>query len=247
MVAFCAEHDPHVEPDERLPLPPAGGRGDAGAGDRLRAGHRDRRARRGARLRPGRPRTGFPAVVASISFFVNAGIRFVEEMCKMRAFTAAVGPHQPRALRRHRPEGPPVPLRRAGQLARPHRGPAREQRAAHRARDARRHPVARTPGPGPSSCRRGTRPSACPGPWDQQWSLRMQQVLAYETDLLEYDDLFDGSHVIEAPHRRAGRRGHGRARRRAGPGRRLRGHRRAEGPPGRAPTPSACAASSPAS
>ena len=42
-----------------------------------------------------------------------------------------------------------------------------------------------------------------PRPWDQQWSLRMQQVLAYETDLLEYDDIFDGSHVVEAAHRRA--------------------------------------------
>jgi (2R)-ethylmalonyl-CoA mutase len=37
-----------------------------------------------------------------------------------------------------------------------------------------------------------------PRPWDQQWALRIQQVLAYETDLLEYDDIFDGSHVIEA-------------------------------------------------
>ncbi len=37
-----------------------------------------------------------------------------------------------------------------------------------------------------------------PRPWDQQWSMRMQQILAFETDLLEYDDIFDGSHVIEA-------------------------------------------------
>ena len=162
MVAFCAEWIPQVEPDERLLLPPAGGGGDAGAGDRLRPGHRHRRARRRAGVRPGAPRTGSRRCSRSISFFVNAGIRFVEETCKMRAFTAAVGPHRPRALRRHRPEGPPLPLRRAGQLARPHRGAAREQRAAHRARDARRHPVEATPGPGRSSCRRGTRRSACP-------------------------------------------------------------------------------------
>ena len=53
-------------------------------------------------------------------------------------------------------------------------------------------------GPGRSSCRPGTKRSACPRPWDQQWSLRIQQVLAYETDLLEYDDIFEGSKVIEA-------------------------------------------------
>ena len=64
-----------------------------------------------------------------------------------------------------------------------------------------------------------------PRPWDQQWSLRMQQVLAFETDLLEYDDLFDGSHVIEA-RPPSWRRGAGRARRRAGDGRRVRGGRR---------------------
>src|SRR5215471_9142477 len=50
-----------------------------------------------------------------------------------------------------------------------------------------------TPAPAPSNCPPGTRPR----PWDQQWSLRMQQVLAYESDLLEYPDLFEGSHVVE--------------------------------------------------
>ena len=111
---------------------------------------------------------------------------------------AALGRADPRALRRHRRQAAPLPLRRAGQLARAHRGPAREQRAAHRARDARRDDVARTPGPAPCSCPRGTRRSACPGPWDQQWSLRIQQVLAFESDLLEYDDLFEGSTVVAA-------------------------------------------------
>ena len=74
----------------------------------------------------------------------------------------AVGPHRPRALRRHRRQGPPLPLRRAGQQPRAHRGPAREQRAAHRARGARRDAVEGGPGPVASSCRRGTRRSACP-------------------------------------------------------------------------------------
>ena len=84
----------------------------------------------------------FPAVFASISFFVNSGIRFVEETAKMRAFTQLwdrIG------LERYGvtdAEGAPLPLRRAGQQPRPHRGAAGEQRAAHRAGDARRHAVA---------------------------------------------------------------------------------------------------------
>ena len=77
-----------------------------------------------------------------------------------------VGPDLPRALRRDRREAAPVPLRRAGELARPHRGPAREQRAAHRARDARRHPRARLAGardPAPV-LERGARPPPSVGP-----------------------------------------------------------------------------------
>ena len=76
----------------------------------------------------------------------------------------AVGRDHPRALRRHRREDAPVPLRRPGQLARADRGAAGEQRAADRPGDARRDPVARTPAPAPSSCPPGTRRSACPGP-----------------------------------------------------------------------------------
>ena len=71
---------------------------------------------------------------------------------------------------------------------------------------ARRHACPRTPGPAPCSCRPGTRRSACPGPWDQQWSLRIQQVLAFESDLLEYDDIFEGSKVDRGQDGRAGRR-----------------------------------------
>ena len=105
----------------------------------------------------------FPEVVGRISFFVNAGIRFVEEMCKLRAFGALWDRITARALRRHRREAAALPLRRAGELARPHRGAAREQRAAHRARDARRHALEGTHGRARCSCRRGTRRSACPG------------------------------------------------------------------------------------
>ena len=139
----------------------------------------------------------FPEVVGRISFFVNAGIRFVEEMCKLRAFGRLWDRIVRRALRRHRRTAAAVPLRRAGQLARPHRGPAREQRAAHRARSARRDAVE---GRSRRAVQLPTWNEALglPRPWDQQWSLRIQQVLAYETDLLEYDDLFAGSHVVEA-------------------------------------------------
>ena len=112
------------------------------------------------------PEDRFPAVVASISFFVNAGIRFVEETCKMRAFTADVGSAHPRAVRRHRSEGPPLPLRRAGELAGSDRGATREQRAAHRARDARGHAVQAGPGPlgAAAGLERGARPPAALGP-----------------------------------------------------------------------------------
>ena len=140
----------------------------------------------------------FEKVVGRISFFVNAGVRFVEETCKMRAFVRLWDEITARALRRAGREDAPVPLRRAGQLARPDRGPAGEQRAADRARDARGDAVQERPRPRRTAAgvERGAR--ACPRPWDQQWSLRLQQVLAFESDLLEYDDIFEGSHVIEA-------------------------------------------------
>ena len=78
----------------------------------------------------------------------------------------AVGPHRPGALRRHRRQGPAVPLRRAGEQPRPHRGAAREQRAAHRPRGARRHPVEERPGPfdPAAGVERGARPAPPVGP-----------------------------------------------------------------------------------
>ena len=69
-----------------------------------------------------------------------------------------------------------------------------------------------------------------PRPWDQQWSLRIQQVLAFETDLLEYDDIFDGSHVVEAKTAELVDAAQAELDDVLGPRRRLRGHRRAEGP-----------------
>ena len=100
-------------------------------------------------------------VFGRISFFVNAGVRFVEEHAKLRAMGGPVGADRPRALRRRRREAPALPLRRAGQLARAHRGAAREQRPADRARGARRDARPRRPRPRRPAARleRGARPA----------------------------------------------------------------------------------------
>ena len=83
MVAYTVDAGPEVEPDQHLLLPPAGGGRDAGAGDRLRDGDRERGARRGPRRGSAQEQMG--AVFGRISFFVNAGVRFVEEHAKLRA------------------------------------------------------------------------------------------------------------------------------------------------------------------
>ena len=105
-------------------------------------------------------------VVARISFFVNAGVRFVEEMCKMRAFARLWDKVTQRAVRHRRPRAPPLPLRRAGQLAGPDRGAAGEQHPADRPGDAGRHPVQGRPGPRRAAPRleRGAGPAAALGP-----------------------------------------------------------------------------------
>ena len=108
----------------------------------------------------------FPEVVSRISFFVNAGIRFVTEMCKMRAFVELWDEILPRRLRHRRPQAPPLPLRRAGELPRPHRAAAGEQRLPHPDRDAGGRPLEerprpRRPAPG---LERGPRPPAPLGP-----------------------------------------------------------------------------------
>ena len=158
--------DPEVEPDQHLQLPPAGGRGHAGAGDRLRDVARRSRSSTPCATRGRCRRRSSPSVVARISFFVNAGVRFVEEMCKMRAFVAALGRADPRALRRHRRQGAPLPLRRPGQQPGPDRGPAREQRPADRPRDAGGDALEGRAGAGhpAAGLERGARPAAAVGP-----------------------------------------------------------------------------------
>ena len=143
----------------------------------------------------------FPEVVGRMSFFVNAGTRFITEMSKMRAFVdlwdeicrERYGVEDPKKRRfRYGVQVNSLGLTEQQPENNPYRILCRCWPS--RCRSA--------PAPAPSSFRRGTRRSGLPRPWDQQWSLRLQQILAYETDLLEYGDLFDGSQVIEARSRR---------------------------------------------
>ena len=138
----------------------------------------------------------FGEVVGRISFFVNAGVRFVEEMCKMRAF-AQLWDELTRtrygvtdAKQRRFRYG--VQVNSLGLTeAQPENNVQRivlEMLAVTLSRDARARAV---------QLPAWNEALGLPRPWDQQWSLRLQQVLAFESDLLEYDDLFTGSVVVE--------------------------------------------------
>src|SRR4051812_23167093 len=139
----------------------------------------------------------FAQVVGRISFFCNAGIRFVEETCKMRAFTKMwdricaerYGVTDPK-LRRFRYG---VQVNSLGLTeAQPENNIQRivlETLGVALSKDARARAI---------QLPAWNEALGLPRPWDQQWSLRIQQVLAFESDLLEYDDIFEGSKVIEA-------------------------------------------------
>jgi (2R)-ethylmalonyl-CoA mutase len=143
------------------------------------------------------PQERMGEVVARISFFVNAGVRFVEEMCKMRAF----GRIWDKVTReRYGIENPKQRRFRYGVQvnslglteAQPENNVQRivlEMLAVTLSKDARARAV---------QLPAWNEALGLPRPWDQQWSLRMQQVLAYESDLLEYEDIFEGSKVVEA-------------------------------------------------
>lgn len=138
-----------------------------------------------------------PDVVGRISFFCNAGIRFVEETCKMRAFTALwdritkerYGVEDPK-LRRFRYGVQVNSLGLTEQQAENNvQRIVLEMLGVTLSKDARARAI---------QLPAWNEALGLPRPWDQQWALRMQQVLAFETDLLEYDDILAGSHVIEA-------------------------------------------------
>ena len=143
------------------------------------------------------PEEDFPIVFGRISFFVNAGVRFVTELCKMRAFVdlweeigrERYGVTDEKALRFRYG----VQVNSLGLTE-----PQPENNVYRILLEALAVTLSKR-----ARCRALQLPAwneamGLPRPWDQQWSLRLQQILAYETDLLEFEDLFDGSHVVEA-------------------------------------------------
>ncbi|MFD1509551.1 methylmalonyl-CoA mutase family protein [Lacimonas salitolerans] len=148
-------------------------------------------------LKPRVPAQDFPLLVGRISFFVNAGIRFVTEMCKMRAFVdlwdeicATRYGVEDAKYRRFRYG---VQVNSLGLTEQqPENNVYRiliEMLAVTLSKNARARAV---------QLPAWNEALGLPRPWDQQWSMRMQQILAYETDLLEFDDLFDGNPAVDA-------------------------------------------------
>jgi (2R)-ethylmalonyl-CoA mutase len=148
-------------------------------------------------LKPRVPEADFPALAARISFFVNAGIRFVTEMCKMRAFVDLWD-----EILRDRYGVEDAKFRRfrygvqVNSLGLTEQQPENnvyriliEMLAVTLSKKARARAV---------QLPAWNEALGLPRPWDQQWSMRMQQILAYETDLLEFDDLFDGNPAVDA-------------------------------------------------
>jgi len=142
------------------------------------------------------PEDRFPQIVGRISFFVNAGIRFIEETCKMRAFTEM---WDELTLKRYGVKDDKyrrfrygVQVNSLGLTAQqPENNIARillEMLSVTLSKNARARAI---------QLPAWNEALGLPRPWDQQWSLRFQQILGYETDLLEYPDIFDGSPVIE--------------------------------------------------
>jgi (2R)-ethylmalonyl-CoA mutase len=142
------------------------------------------------------PPERFSRVVGSISFFVNAGVRFITEICKMRAF---VDLWDEIARDRYSVEDPALRRFRYGvqvnSLGLTEQQPENNvyrillsMLAVTLSKKARARAV---------QLPAWNEALGLPTPWDQQWSLRLQQILAYETDLLEYGDIFDGSKEID--------------------------------------------------
>ncbi|KRS16765.1 protein meaA [Roseovarius indicus] len=148
-------------------------------------------------LKPRVPAEDFPVLAGRISFFVNAGIRFVTEMCKMRAFVdlwdeileTRYGVDNPK-FRRFRYG---VQVNSLGLTEQqPENNVYRiliEMLAVTLSKKARARAV---------QLPAWNEALGLPRPWDQQWSMRMQQILAYETDLLEFDDLFENNPAVDA-------------------------------------------------
>ncbi|MGD1877877.1 MAG: methylmalonyl-CoA mutase family protein [Kiloniellaceae bacterium] len=143
------------------------------------------------------PDADFPRVVGRISFFVNAGLRFVTELCKMRAFTELWD-----EICRERYGIEEEKYRRFRYGVQVHSLGLTEQQPENNVYRILLEMLAVTLSKN-ARARAVQLPAwnaalGLPRPWDQQWSLRLQQILAFETDLLEYEDIFDGSTVIAA-------------------------------------------------
>jgi len=147
-------------------------------------------------VRPIVPAADFEAVVSRISFFVNAGIRFVTELCKMRAFTQLwdeicrdrYGVQDEKARRfRYGVQVNSLGLTEQQPENNVYRI-VMEMLAVVLSKNARARAV---------QLPAWNEALGLPRPWDQQWSLRLQQIMAYETDLLEFGDIFDGSREVE--------------------------------------------------
>ena len=143
------------------------------------------------------PKHEFPELCGRLSFFVNAGIRFVTEMCKMRAF---VDLWDEILIKRYGVEDPKFRRFRYGvqvnSLGLTEQQPENnvyrilvEMLAVTLSKKARARAV---------QLPAWNEALGLPRPWDQQWSMRMQQIMAFETDLLEYEDLFEGNQVVDA-------------------------------------------------
>jgi len=143
------------------------------------------------------PKNEFPELCGRLSFFVNAGIKFVTEMCKMRAF---VDLWDEILIERYGVQNPKFRRFRYGvqvnSLGLTEQQPENnvyrilvEMLAVTLSKKARARAV---------QLPAWNEALGLPRPWDQQWSMRMQQIMAFETDLLEYEDLFEGNQVVEA-------------------------------------------------
>ena len=148
-------------------------------------------------LKPRVADADFPALCGRISFFVNAGIRFVTEMCKMRAFVdlwdETLRDRYGVADAKHRRFRYGVQVNSLGLTEQqPENNVYRiliEMLAVTLSKNARARAV---------QLPAWNEALGLPRPWDQQWSMRMQQIMAFETDLLEFDDLFDGNPAVDA-------------------------------------------------
>ena len=185
-----------MESDQHLLLSPAGSGGDAGAGVGLTLAT-SIAVMDAVRASGQVPAEELPQVVGRISFFVNAGLRFITELCKMHAFGELWDEIcrerwnvQDEKLRRFRYG---VQVNSLGLTEQqPENNVYRvllEMLAVTMSRDARARAV---------QLPAWNEALGLPRPWDQQWSIRLQQIVAEETDLLEYDDIFAGSPVIAA-------------------------------------------------